>query len=197
MKLNLFELRREIFHILVGILFIFIALFLPYGQLFLFGIFILGILLSFASSRYKIPIFSEFLCIFERECNKNFPGKGVIYFFLGSLLALRIFDINIALAAIMILTFSDPVSHFIGSNFGKLKSPLNRRKNIEGTIAGVIVGSIFASFFVNPLVALVGNLAAMVFELAGIQLANNEVDDNLLIPLVAGTTIFLFLRYII
>lgn len=196
MKLDNLEIRREIFHILVGILFILIILFIPYGEILLFAVFILGIIASLLSTRIKLPILNRFLCNFERECNKNFPGKGVIYFFLGSLLTLRLFDLNTALASIAILTFADPLSHFVGSNFGKIKLA-NERKNIEGTFAGVVSGTIFASFFVNPLLAFTASFSAMVFELLGIKFAEAEIDDNLLIPLVAGTTIFLILKVVV
>ncbi|MBU4086297.1 MAG: hypothetical protein KKB21_01830, partial [Nanoarchaeota archaeon] len=94
-----------------------------------------------------------------------------------------------------ILTFSDPVSHFIGSNFGRIKL-VNERKNVEGTIAGIIIGTLLASFFVHFWLAFIASLAAMLFELLGIKLAESEIDDNLLIPLVAGTTMFLILRFL-
>jgi dolichol kinase len=195
MKMHNLEIRREIFHILVGILFILTVLFIPYGEIILFIVFILGIMASLLSTRIKLPIIHNLLCTFERKCNKNFPGKGVIYFFLGSLLALRLFDQNIALASIAILTFADPISNFVGSSFGIIKLA-SERKNIEGTFAGVVSGTIFASFFVNPLLAFTASLVAMVFELVGIKLAEAEIDDNLLIPLVAGTTIFLITKFL-
>lgn len=190
-SINLFELRREIFHILVGISFALVVLFFPFGEIFMFIVFIIGILLSLISTRVRLPLIHKSLCLFERKCNKSLPGKGVLYFFLGSLLTLRLFNTNIAMASIMILTFSDPVSHFIGTTFGKIKSSVNFRKNIEGTIAGIIAGAFFASFFIHPLLAFTASFSAMLFELLGVKLANEEIDDNLLIPLVAGTTLFL------
>lgn len=196
MKISNLEARRGIFHILVGIAFLLVVLFIPYGEIFLFFVFIFGIFLSFIASQFKIPGIYHFLCFFERECNKNFPGKGVIYFFLGSLLSLRLFEQNIAFASIAILTFADSISHFVGSNFGRTKSSINRKKNIEGTIAGILAGTLFASFFIHPFLALVGSAAAMLLELAGIKMGKEEIDDNLLIPLVAGTTMFLVLRFL-
>ena len=188
-----FELRREIFHVLVGILFLIIVMFFPYGKLFLFIILILGMFASFLSLYFKIPLISRCLCLFERDCNKSLPGKGVLFFFMGSLLSLQLFEKEIALAAIMILTFADPIAHFTGLNFGKTKIPLSRRKNIEGTLAGVIAGTIAASVFVSFWLAFLGSLFAMSLELAGLAMAEKEIDDNLLIPLIAGTIMHLLI----
>jgi len=178
------------FHMLVGILFILIAMFFPHGQLFLFLVLIFGGLISFLSTQYNIPIFTKFLCIFERECNKKFPGKGVLFFFVGSLLAFQLFPENIALASIIIATFSDPISHFVGTNFGKTPG-FNKRKYIEGTISGILAGTLFASFFVSPLLAFSGAFIAMFFEAIEIAMAGHNIDDNLLIPIIAGTVMYL------
>jgi dolichol kinase len=190
-KLNIFELRRELFHILVGISFLLVVLFFPYAEVFLFIVLIIGSLVSFLASQFPIPLITRALCLFERECNRKFLGKGVIFFFIGSLISLQLFQRNIALASIMILTFSDPISHFVGSNFGKRASSFDRKKNIEGTVAGIIVGFIMASFFISPLLAFTGSFFAMMLELAGIRMAGEKVDDNLLIPIVSGTIIYL------
>jgi dolichol kinase len=196
MQINTFELRRQVFHVLVGISVIIISLYLPYSDYFLFSVLLFGILLSFLSVYLKIPIVYRFLCIFERDCNKRFPGKGVLFFFMGALLSLKLFPRDIALASIIILTFSDPVSHFVGRNFGKIKL-INKRKNIEGTIAGIIAGTLFSSFFVPIWLSFIGSLFAMLFELAGMKMAGESIDDNLLIPLIAGTSMFLVVRFLI
>ena len=193
MKLDKFELRREIFHLLVGISIIIGVIYIPYAQFIGFGILIIGAFLSFLSTQYQIPLISKSLCLFERECNKNFPGKGVLFFFIGSLISLQIFEKNVALASILILTFADPVSHFIGSNFGKYKTELNKKKNLEGTFSGIIIGTLFASFFISPLVAFFGSFFAMILELAGIAMGNTQIDDNLIIPLVAGTVMHIII----
>ena len=188
----MFELRREIFHILSGILFILIILFfpVPYGQLFLFIVLIFGGFVSFLSTRFHVPVVSRFLEIFERKQNYKIPGKGVIFFFIGSLLSLQLFPRDIALASIIILTFADPVSHFIGCNFGKT-CLISRRKYIEGTIFGILVGTLLAGFFVFLFIAFIGAFIAMFLESAEIAMSGRNVDDNLLIPIVAGTVMYI------
>jgi dolichol kinase len=42
--------------------------------------------------------------------------------------------------------------------FGRIKTYLNKKKNIEGNIAGFIAGSLSAMLFVPPLIAFIGGL---------------------------------------
>ena len=183
--INKFEIRRKLLHILLGIILILTSLFSPYAKKAIFVLLVLGVFISFLSTQYKLPVITKCLCIFERECNKHFPGKGVLFFLIGSLLSLQLFPKEIALASIMILTFADPLSCIIGSSFGKIK--LINEKNIEGTIAGIFIGTLLASLFVPVYLAFIGSLFAMIFELT----FSDVVDDNLLIPLIAGTIMYL------
>ncbi len=186
-RIDMFEFKREVVHMLVGISFIMFLLFVPSAQFVLFGILIIGCFVSFLSTMYRVPVVHDFLCTFERECNmKRFPGKGIIFFFIGSLLVLQLFSKNIAIASILILTFADPISHFVGANFGRT-TLINKKKYIEGTIVGSLVGFFFASFFVNPWIAFAGAFVAMFLEYVEIAMAEQTLDDNLLIPLVAGS----------
>jgi len=194
---NYLELRRELLHILTGIIIIFMIIFTKYSEFILLILLILGTILSIISIRLKVPFINKCLCLFERECNLNFPGKGLLFFVAGSLLSLQFYSQNIALASIILLTFLDPVSHFIGLNFGKIKTPLNKKKNIEGSIAGIIIGGIFASFFVGPFVSLFGSLVACLVELSEIKLKDDKIDDNLLIPLISGLAMTLLFRLLL
>ena len=170
-------------------------MFLPYAKVFLFIVLVIGCLISFLSTKFYIPLISECLELFERKENAKFPGKGVLFFFVGSLLSLQLFSKDIALASILILTFSDPLSHFIGSNFGRTIL-FNERKYIEGTFFGILVGTLFACFFVSPILAFAGAFVAMFMETAEVAMAGQTIDDNLLIPLVAGTIMhFIRLRF--
>jgi len=168
------------------------------GSLIIFIILIAGIFFSFLSLRFRLPVLSFFLDNFERKEEKGkLPGRAIIFAIVGSLLALQLFERNIALASIVILIFADPISHLVGKNLGKTKSFLDKRKNIEGHIVGAIVSSLFAMFFVHPVLAIAGSLTAMFFESVIIEIQKIELDDNLVIPLAAGTAMFLIVSYII
>ena len=188
-EIDLFELRRQVFHILVGITVVLGVLFVPNAKFIGLIVLIFGGFLSFITKRFHIPIISDGLNLFERGKDVNVPGRGVLFFFIGSLLALQLFPQEIALASIMILSFADPISHFIGQHFGKTLL-LNKRKYIEGSFWGVLVGGGFASFFVSPLLAFAGAFIAMFIESVEIAMAGETIDDNLLIPLVAGTVMY-------
>tara|TARA_Y100000310_G_scaffold213611_1_gene214559 strand:+ start:4450 stop:5040 length:591 start_codon:yes stop_codon:yes gene_type:complete len=187
--MDLFELRRQIFHILVGIAIILGVLFIPYAKIIGLIVLIFGGLMSFMTGKFHIPIISNSLNLFERQCNVRVPGRGVLFFFVGSLLVLQLFSLDIALASIMILTFADPISHFIGQHFGKTIL-LNKRKYLEGSFWGVLIGGGFASFFIHPLLAFSGAFIAMFLESVELAMAGETIDDNLLIPLVAGTVMY-------
>jgi len=195
-KIEEFELRRKIVHILMGIVALLLLIYNIVTPFIIFIILIIGVLFSFLSFKIKVPILYFFLNNFERTNEKGkLPGRGIIFAVVGSLLALQLFEKDIALASITILIFADPISHLIGKFFGKTKSFLDQRKNIEGHIAGVIVSALLAMFFVHPILAIAGSLAAMLFESLIIEIQKIELDDNLIIPLAAGTAMFLIMRF--
>ena len=113
------ELRRQFLHLAFGI----VLVTLLYMQIFtlyhLLGIFVLGVILSKLCKHFRVPLASWVMDKFERPQNRHtFPGKGPIFFMLGSIIVVYFFPLKIALASIMILTLGDAVSHI----FGKLLS---------------------------------------------------------------------------
>jgi len=89
----------------------------------------------------------------------------------------------------MIVTFGDSASHLSGKFFGKVKHPLNKYKLLEGTLLGFIAALIGALFFVGWQEAIPAAVVAMVVESLELKFRSKVVDDNLLIPLVAGAVI--------
>src|SRR3990167_9229725 len=90
--MNNLEFKRQSFHILFGI---FIVILLMYGLIdkwILLYSAIIGIIISFLSTRIKIPVISWFLQHFERsEDMEKFPGKGAISYLIGAFLAALFF----------------------------------------------------------------------------------------------------------
>src|SRR4030043_1784744 len=191
------EIGRKILHIMIGSAVLLLIVYNIFTQLIIFILLCVAISISLFSLHYKIPVVNFFLSNFERDRDKNqLPGKGFLFAAAGTLLALRLFDKDIALASMIILIFADPLSYLIGKYFGKTKSFLDRRKNIEGNIAGFIVSSLLALFFVPPTLAIAGSLAAMLFESLIIEIQKIELDENLIIPLAAGTIMFLIRTFL-
>ena len=115
-KINHLELKRKILHILVGITALLLLIYKIITPLTIFIILAIGIFVSLLSLKIRIPLISWFLDNFERNKDKNkLPGRGIIFAATGSLLALQLFETNIALASIIILTFADPISHLVGN----------------------------------------------------------------------------------
>ena len=125
------------------------------------------------------------------------PARAVIFAVVGALLTLQLFPRDIALASLAILAFADPLSHLVGRILGRTKHFLDNKKNIEGHIAGALASALVAMFFVSPLLAFAGSLVAMLFESMIIEIQKIKLDDNLIIPLAAGTTMFLIVRFLI
>ncbi len=197
-KINKFELKRKLLHLTAGIISL---LFLIYKLITPFQIFLIlmsGTLLSLIHKKIQIPIVSYFLNNFERkEEREHLPGRALIFAVAGALLALQLFPRNIALASISILIFADPISSLIGINFGKTKSFINEKKNIEGHIAAALISSMIAWFFVPFYLAIIGAITAMLFESLIIQVQKIKLDDNLIIPIAAGTAMLIVIKFLI
>ncbi len=181
------ELRRQTLHLFFGLFIIVMLYFNIFTIYYLMGILILGFILSILCKRYRVPIASWVIDKFERPENRYiFPGKGPIFFILGSIFVVYLFPQNIALASIMILTLGDALSHV----FGKLLSGKTYKhlKSVEGTIAGMAFSFIGALLFVNVFAALFGSLLSMSLE----NIKISYIDDNLLIPIVAALIMSLF-----
>ena len=188
------ELKRKSVHIFAGV---FAALFYYFGLInwmHVLVIIIIGFLLSNYLKKHKVPFLDWFLERMDRKEDRiKFPGKGAIFLMIGIFLSIIIFPKNIAVASIMILALGDGVSALLGQ-FGKYPHPFNRFKFIEGTIAGIISGTIGAAIFVPFWQGLIASIFAMTFEAMDIVLLKDKIDDNLIVPVVAGAVLVIIMR---
>ena len=190
-KMTEFEFNRQIFHMLLGVV---LVLLLKYGfvnKSIILALILAGFALSFLSAKIKIPVIYYILQKFERKKDlEKFPGKGIIFYFIGIYISLLLFPKEVAMASIMILALGDSVSHLYGLHYGRIKHPLSSTKFFEGTIAGFIAGFIGALIFLPWLEAFLASLAAMAVEAVEIKLGTEQVDDNLIIPVIAGAVVW-------
>ena len=85
------ELRRQSLHLLFGIFIVCMLYFNAFSLYHLVAIFIIGFILSFLCKHYKVPIASWVMDKFERPENRYvFPGKGPLFFVLGSMVVVYI-----------------------------------------------------------------------------------------------------------
>lgn len=181
------EVRRQVAHLGVGLLIVLLV------KLNVLTITILGVILALGGIlvllelRFKIPIIHDVLMVFERPDQfKKFPGKGSFFLVLGSFMALLLFEEPVALAAITIMAIGDSITAIVGIYFGQIKSPTNPMKHLEGTALAIMAGTVGAFNFVPFEKAFIGAFIAMLFEALTIRHIDRVIDDNLLIPLVAG-----------
>lgn len=182
------EVRRQTAHLATGLLIILLIKLRLMDLPMLGGVLMAGGLLAVISRSTKVPGVHQALELFERpEQMQKFPGKGSFFLVLGSFLALLLFPEPIALAAIAIMAVGDSLTTLVGVYFGQIKSPTNPMKHLEGTALAIMAGTIAAFNFVPFQKAFLGAVVAMLFEALTVRHIDRVLDDNVLIPLVAGT----------
>lgn len=192
MDINKFELNRQLFHIFLGIAIVAMLIYDFIDKRTILAFIVIGLILSYISKKTKIPMIHDLLQKFERkEDLQKFPGKGMIFYLIGVDISLFLFSKDIAMASIMVLALGDSISHIYGLHYGRIKHPLSKTKFLEGTIAGFIFGFIGAFVFLPLHEAFFASLAAMAVEAIEIKIGAQQIDDNLIVPFVAGGAVWL------
>lgn len=177
------ELKRQAFHLSLGVLIVILLHFNIINLKFLMILLVLGIITSVLSRYIDIPLIKWFLERFDRK--GPISGLGVITYFIGVILVLLFFEKNVALAGILVLALGDSLCHL--GRFGKIMNPINKKKKLEGSLLGIIGATVGAMFLVKPLEAFLGSFFAMVFESLDIKF----LGDNITVPLIAASVISL------
>lgn len=161
--------------------------------------FILIILLEFEYLRLeignKIPILGHIWKYIRRTKEKNTVGAD-IFFLIGAILVLAIFDLRIAIAAILMTTFGDLAAALIGQRFGRHWLGFLKERAWEGILAEFFVdivigaGVFFWGFWSNFSLFYNWQLWLVVFVMSisatVVETIIYKMDDNLVIPLFAG-----------
>ncbi len=177
------ELERRLFHISFGTLLALLLHFNLINKPHLTIILVISLVTFLIYRRWKIPLLHQAMLVLERKENlKTFPGIGAFFYLLGCTIAAWIYPTEIAVASILILAWGDGTSALIGTH-GKIPY-LNPKKMWEGILFGIIAGTIAAQFFVPFLHALAAAVVCMLIE--GLDLRKYRLDDNLLMPILAG-----------
>lgn len=187
---------RKVIHILFGVFLVIGILLNLIDAKLLFYLLIFSCVLSLLSFKFNLPIISWLLKNFGKK-EEKIPGRGFLFFLAGVILVLRLFPVDIALASITILTFSDSINCIIGKYYGRTKCSPISMKNLEGLLAGVIIGTLTSMIFVSFVEAFAASFFATLVELVEVKVGEENLDDNLLLPLVAGTIIYLLRIWII
>lgn len=202
------EVRRKLFHIVMGALFAALMStgfikkvglsyplnrieYLPAISKPILLMLIIGVLIIITCRKINLPIISWILEKMERpSVRKTFPGKGVFLFLLGTFVISLFLETQVVAASIFIVSIGDSVSYIVGKRIGRIENPLNENKKIEGSIAGALLAGIVASLVVLPLAAFLAAFVSMFLE--GIQFKKKLdpiLEDNFFIPIVSGIVI--------
>jgi dolichol kinase len=186
------ETRRNLFHLIVGILIVAAYYYMLIDIWVVLGAVLVGFLISAASKKRPLPVIQWFLDRFEREgdIDAGIPGRGALSFGVGLLLTMILFERDVVLAAITIFIIADSVSPLVGMRFGRIRHPLSGEKFLEGNMAGFLAAFLGAMLFVSPVEAFLASLFAMTIEAIDF-IKGTRIEDNITIPLVAGITVML------
>lgn len=185
------ESNRQLFHIFFGIAIVALLVYDSIGRKIILAAIIVSLILSYFSKKIRIPVIYSLLEMFERKKDiSKFPGKGMIFYLIGTYISLVLFPKDVAMASVMVLALGDSISHLYGLHFGRIKNPLSSAKFIEGTIAGAVFGFIGALVFLPWWESALASLAAMAVEAIEINIGMQQIDDNLTIPFVAGAVVW-------
>jgi dolichol kinase len=176
------ELARKGVHLLsLFFIAIFVIVSESYGErLALFSLVILLVLLIEidylrVELKKKLPLINRFF----RSKEKNKLG-GQVFFLMGAIICLAVFDFRIAIAALLMTTFGDMSAALIGKKFGR--TWISKTRALEGIVAEFIVDVVIGYFVLGSwIVILVMAITATVVESI-----ISKLDDNLIIPVFSG-----------
>jgi dolichol kinase len=132
-----------------------------------------------------LPLISQITRLAASQSELNGFAAAPLYFAFGILLTLAIFPSPASGAAVAMFCLGDSAA----SLFGGLIStslPFNKRKTWEGSLAGFFFAFLAGTFFVSPLLALIGAAIAMTVEVLPLP-----VNDNVLVPVITGAALTL------
>jgi dolichol kinase/phosphoserine phosphatase len=180
---------REAIHT-SGLLIPFICIYL-FNNVIVATLLFLAVFIYFVSELLRIfgtnvPVISKITIWAADRSELQEFNTAPIFHALGLALSLLIFPTRMGYAAIAVLTLGDSSASIFGKRFGRIKIPFNRGKTIEGSIVGFIFAFLGALLFVDPVTAAIGAAAGILIEALPLPL-----DDNLLIPIAAGVSMYL------
>lgn len=111
--------------------------------------------------------------------------SAATYFIISSFFTILLFEKYVAVVAISYNSIGDFFSAIIGKRYGKRKY-MGGKKSIEGSFACFISCLLVGFIILNPILAIVGALAATFAE--GYLI---KINDNLSIPIISGIVLTL------
>jgi len=149
-------------------------------------VFLVGLLVFFLVMEYfrlelnfKLPVLHQFI-----RPKEQYRVYGVIFFLSSVIITLAVFDTGIALAALLMTTFGDMAAAIAGKKYGT--TILFKNKTLVGfgseLVTNLVVAVLLSLFFsINIYILIIMAFAATITETLV-----DELDDNLIVPVVSG-----------
>lgn len=156
-------------------------------MLFLLGTVVL-IMILLEIFRMYIPFFTRIYEVIFRKIVRDEESEkftGATFSFLGAFIAILIFEKEVAVFAMLVLSLSDSTAALVGRKWGSI-SLLG--KSVQGTVTFLVIAIALA--LLVPGIPRTEAVAAAVFTTL-VELIPSPVNDNLLIPMSAGITLSL------
>jgi dolichol kinase len=122
-----------------------------------------------------------------REREKKQAITGASYLFITVTVTFILFEKNIAIPSILVLTVSDSFAAIVGKT---TDSPKFFSKSVAGSLTFFLVTLIILLAFYGDELVLTVTVAAFLTLIEALPL---KINDNILIPLTTGITLYLFI----
>jgi dolichol kinase len=136
----------------------------------------------------KIPLISRLWAVKRAKEREKLGGE--VFFLIGAIICLAIFNLPIAITAILMTTFGDLAAALIGKRFGKHWLPYLKNRAWEGIIAELIVNIIIGFLIIGTFLSkdITGWIIIITMALTAtiVETIIDKLDDNLLIPVFTG-----------
>lgn len=188
---------RFLFHVATGLTLAYLVYFMgkEEGGLLIGSLFLVTVLIE--ALRLMVPaingVFMGLVGPMLKDVEMGRP-TGVGYFLGGALTCLLLFDVEVTLASLAILSVGDPAAAAVGQRWGRIRIG---KKSLEGLaaffVATMVSGMILRGFWpgLSMPVFAIGALTGAVVECLPLK-----VDDNLILPLAAALAMELSIRYL-
>jgi len=134
---------------------------------------------------HNLPVFSTITRHAASQYELFGFAAAPLYFAFGIVATLLLYPAAAGGAAIAMFCLGDSAASLFGGMFNK-PLPFNKGKTLEGSLAGFFFAFLGGTFFVSPLLAVVGAAIAMTIEALPMP-----INDNVLVPIITGAALTL------
>lgn len=154
---------------------------------------VIFVTIDFARMRFELlkNIFAKLFHFIMREHEISGRLTGATWVVLIAVPIIFFFPKEIAILSLVYMSVGDTAAAIVGQSFGRTKIG---KKSLEGAI-GCFIVCVAAALLIHIIpfkVALSGAVMATVFEILPV-----EIDDNVLIPIGAGTTMYIVSSFLV